>query len=266
MRHRVMAWVLAASAGLLLAPAGEAQTPEELQALSKDVEALKAGQAAMQKELEEIKGLLRAARAAPAAPARPPGPEKSTAVLSLAGGFVKGEETAKVTLLEFTDYQCPFCGRYFRQTWPELDKEYVQTGKVRYVVRDMPLEQIHPLALQAAEAADCAGEQGKFWAMHDRLFANQTALTRKDLTAHAEAVGLDAKAFAKCVDSAKNAVKVRTDAIDATRAGARGTPTFYVGLTEPQRLELKAAWVIRGAQPYAVFKQAIDALLASAQQ
>jgi protein-disulfide isomerase len=263
----MLGWVVVAGLGLLQAPVAVAQTSAELQGLSKDVEALKAGQAAMQKELEEIKGLLQAGQAAAPAPAgRPPGAEKSTAVLSLAGGHVKGEATAKVTLLEFTDYQCPFCGRYFRQTLPQLDKEYVQTGKVKYVVRDMPLEQIHPLALKAAEAANCAGEQGKFWPMHDRLFENQTALTRKDLQAHAEAVGLDAKAFAKCVDSAQETVKVRTDTIDATRAGARGTPTFYVGLTEPNQLELKAAWVIRGAQPYEVFKQAIDSLLASTQQ
>ena len=110
------------------------------------------------------------------------------------GAPSRGKADARVTIVEFTDYQCPFCSRYVRETYPQLDKEYVQTGKVKYVLRDLPLEAIHPLAMKAAEAAHCAGEQGKYWEMHDRLFANQTELARTDLAKHAQALGLDAAA------------------------------------------------------------------------
>ena len=167
-------------------------------------------------------------------------------------------------MLEFTDYQCPFCSLHKRQVWPQLEQEYIKTGKVKLVLRDMPLEQIHPLALKAAEAARCAGEQSKYWEMHDRLFANQSALARKDLSTYAGAIGLDVAAFDKCVDSSKETAKVRNDTVDSTRAGARGTPTFFLGLTDPNSSELKAVRVIRGAQPYSAFKEAIDNLLATA--
>src|SRR5262249_24992375 len=151
----------------------------------------------------------------------------------------------------------------YRQTWPQIEADYVKTGKVRLVLRDMPLEAIHPQALKAAEAARCAGEQGKYWEMHDRLFANQGALQRKDLSGHAQALGVDVAQFDKCVDSSVETAKVRQDTTDSARAGARGTPTFYLGLTEPNSSELRAVRIIRGAVPYATFKEAIDGLLAS---
>lgn len=246
-----------------------AQSSDDVRALTKDVEALKAGQAAMQKELQEIKSLLQgapqqAAQAPAAANARAPGAETIDMMLSIAGAPAKGDDKAKVTLLEFTDYQCPFCSRHFRQIWPQIEQNYIKTGKVKLVLRDMPLEAIHPQALKAAEATHCAAEQGKFWEMHDRLFANQTALQRNDLTAHAQALGLDVASFDQCVDGAKESARVRQDIVDSSRAGARGTPTFFIGLTEPNSSQLKAVRVIRGAQPYSSFKDAIDALLASA--
>ena len=265
MTHKFVALAITAVVGLFLAQTGAAQSAGELRALSKEVEALKAGQAAMQKDLQEIKSLLQGAQAAPApAPTAGRGAEPTDVVVSIAGAPVKGESGAKVTLIEFTDYQCPFCSRHFRQTGQLLEQEYIKTGKVKLVLREMPLEAIHPQALKAAEAAQCAGQQGKYWEMHDRLFANQNALARKDLSESAKALGLDVAAFDQCVDSGKQTARVRNDLVDATRAGARGTPTFYLGLTEPNSLELKAQRILRGAQPYAVFKEAIDGLLAAA--
>jgi protein-disulfide isomerase len=234
-----------------------------VRALGKEIEALKAGQAAMQKDLQDIKGILQGAQAA-RAPAAPPGPETVDMLLSVANASIKGEKTAKVTLVEFTDYQCPFCSRYYKQTWPQLERDYVSTGKVRLALRDLPLEAIHPQAFKAAEASHCAAAQGKFWAMHDTLFANQSALSRKDLTAHAQTLGLDVGAFDQCLDSGQTAAAIRQDLADADKAGARGTPTFFVGLTEANGTQVKAVRVIRGAQPYAAFKEAIDGLLASA--
>jgi protein-disulfide isomerase len=268
MTHKWVAWAITVALGLFLSQTGAAQSADELRALGKDVEALKAGQAALQKDLQEIKSLLQqgaqAQAQAPQPAARAPGAETIDFTLGVAGAPVKGENGAKVTMVEFTDYQCPFCSRHFRQVWPQIEQDYIKTGKVKLVLRDMPLEQIHPQALKAAEAARCAGEQGKYWEMHDRLFANQSALGRKDLTAHAQAVGLDGGAFDQCVDSARETPKVRNDVIDATRGGARGTPVFFLGLTDPNSPDLKAVRLIRGAQPYAVFKEAIDNLLAAA--
>src|SRR5262249_21753662 len=159
-------------------------------------------------------------------------------VLSLAGAPVKGDQAAKVTLLEFTDYQCPFCSRHFRQVWPQIEQNYIKTGKVKLVLRDMPLDAIHPLALKAAEATHCAAEPGTSWEMHDRLFVNQNALARKDLSVHAQALGLDVTTFDQCVDSAKETARVRKDVADSGTAGARGTPTFFIGLSEPNSSQL----------------------------
>ena len=123
---------------------------------------------------------------------------------------------------------------------PQIDNDYVKTGKIRYVLREFPLESIHPLAFKAAEAANCSGEQGKYWEMHDRLFANQNALAAQQLSGHADAVGLDGQKFKTCLDSGKYAAKLRKDLADAQKAGATGTPTFFIGLTDPKGSEIKA--------------------------
>jgi len=113
---------------------------------------------------------------------------------------------------------------------PRIDAEYIKTGKLKYIVRDFPLESIHPRAFKAAEAAHCAGEQGKYWEMHDRLSANQRQLAPGDLTSHAQAVGPDAAAFQGCLDSGKYSAHIRTDMLAGQRAGVRGTPTFFLGV------------------------------------
>ena len=120
-----------------------------------------------------------AAAAAPAAPAPLP------ATIGIGSAPVIGRADARLTIVEFSDFECPFCGRFNRDTFPQLKSEYIDTGKVRYVFRNFPLERIHPRAMKSAEAGACAHLQGKFWPMHDRLFANQQALTEPDLVAHA---------------------------------------------------------------------------------
>jgi protein-disulfide isomerase len=130
------------------------------------------------------------------------------------GAQSQGDTTAKVTLIEFSDYQCPFCGRYANETYTKLIDQYVKTGKVRYVLRNFPLAQMHPLAEKAAEAAECAGEQGKYWEMHERLFKNQQALDAKEMTGHAAVLGLDQAKFQLCLDGGKFAA-VPLDLVDA---------------------------------------------------
>ncbi len=257
MRRTACAVSLAVAALLAVDPGpGLSQTSEELQALRNDIEALRAGQAALGRELEEIKGLLRA-RAAP--PATAP----SNAVLNIKDHPFKGDRNARVTLVEFSDFQCPYCGRYVRDTLPQLEREYVATGKVKYVVRDFPLRSIHAQAFKAHEAARCAGEQGRYWEMHDRLFTNQRALDVPQLLEHAQAVNLDLPSLLQCLASDQEADKVRHDVAEGQAAGVRSTPTFFIGLTEPDEAPIKAREVIVGARPYAVFNEAIETLLSS---
>jgi protein-disulfide isomerase len=247
--------VLVASTCLSVLP-GSAQSSDELRALRKELEAIKEGQARLQKDVQDIKILLQGARVAAPAPSQP-----ANVVLTLDGDPAKGDKNARVVLVEFTDYQCPFCARHVRDTFPQIDTEYVKTGKLRYVTREFPLESIHPQAFKAAEAALCAGDQGRYWEMHDRLFANQRALMPEQLSSHAQAVGLDEAKFTRCLDGGAKAVKVRKDLADGAKAGVNGTPAFFLGVADGA--SVKVTRVIKGAQPFASFKEAIDAALAA---
>jgi protein-disulfide isomerase len=228
------------------------QSADDINNLRKQVDALGEEQKAIRKELDEIRNLLAGRQSS--AP--------SNVDLSVEGAQFKGEQTAKVTLVEFLDYQCPFCKTYFNQTMPQLLMEYVRTGKVKYVVRDFPLQAIHPLALKAAEAARCAGEQNKFWLMHDQLMANPSSLERRNLSMNAQNLGLDVVSFEKCLDSDKYATKIDQDIADGTKAGVDGTPTFFLALTDPQVPTIKFAQRIEGLVSFPELKQAIDGLLA----
>jgi protein-disulfide isomerase len=248
---------------LLLQASGQAQEPtiatlqQQIEKLNASQDALRKQVLGMQQQLTEMMTLLQARPAAPAAaPAEPPLP----AEVATAGAPVKGAPTAPVTLVEFSDFQCPFCGRHFRDTYGQLDREYIATGKVRYVFRHLPLERIHPQAFRASEAAECAGAQGKFWEMHDVLFANQQALMPPDLARHAQGLKLDLARFNACLEG-QTAARIRQDMTLAVEAGVRATPTFIVGTTLPGG-RVKVVRRLSGALPFATFKGAIDSLLA----
>ena len=240
---------------LLSASPIHAQQQSATDDLRKEIQALTQTVKEMQKELQEIKALL--LRRAPAAPTE-------NVVLDLSNQPSKGEATAKVTLVEFSDFQCPFCGRHVRDTATQIDKEYVSTGKLKHVFMDLPLENIHKIAFKAAEAAHCAGEQGKYWEMHDRLFENQNKL--QPFASHAEVLGLDVTKFEECVNSGRQAAAIRQDMAEAQKAGVTGTPTFFLAYTDPKSSKVKTVRRLTGAQPYATFKMEIDKLLASEPQ
>lgn len=169
---------------------------------------------------------------------------------------VLGKKDAKVTLIEFTDYQCPFCARHFTQTFSQIKSEYVDTGKVKYIVRDFPLS-IHPNAPKASEATECAEDQGKFWEMHDAIFQKQSlwgsAPNAPELfKQYATELGLNATDFSNCLDSGKYIAEVQKDFADGSSGGVTGTPAFFVNGKK-----------LSGAQPFASFKAAIDAELAA---
>jgi protein-disulfide isomerase len=170
-----------------------------------------------------------------------------------------GRSDAPVTVVEFSDYACPFCQRFFATTFPLLKKDYIDTGKVRYVFRDFPLE-MHPEARKAAEAAHCAGEHGKYWEMHDVLFQNQSALAPAQLAEYAGRIGLDGAKFDRCLSSGRHSARVRRGLADGVAAGVHGTPGFVIGKTKPGNVVEGTS--LRGAQPLASFRQIIDQTLA----
>jgi protein-disulfide isomerase len=230
-------------------PAQAQQT--SMDELKKEVETLNQNMNAMQRDLQEIKALLQNRMQV-----NPP----PSVVLNLDKRPVKGEGTAKLTLVEFLDYQCPYCGQFSRETMPQIDRDYIQTGKVRYVVVNMPLAAMHKSAFKAAEAAACAGEQGKFWEMHERLFNNQQIIDQ--WKTHAEAIGLDMDKFEQCLDTDRQAAQVRSDIAEAHDAGVTGTPAFFLAFTDPKSATIKTITKLVGSQPYASFKAAIDKQLA----
>jgi protein-disulfide isomerase len=226
--------------------------PSEVDALKEDVARLKTELAEIKKQLADMRQLVSqrpaAARQAPDVPTK----------VSVADNPSLGKADAPITVIEFSDYQCPFCQRFVRNTLPALKTNYIDTGKVHYVFRDFPLA-MHRQARKAAEAAHCAGEQGKYWEMHDVLFNNQQALAVEDLKEHASSLDLESTAFDNCLAQGKYAAEIDKDFADGSAAGVTGTPSFFIGKTEPNgTIE---GTLIRGAQPITAFRQVIDGLL-----
>ena len=163
-----------------------------------------------------------------------------------------GNEDAPVTIIEFSDYECPFCGRFWSQTLPLIKSEYIDTGKVRFVYRDFPLSSIHPMAQPAAEAAECVrdeagGSDAAYFEYHDKIFANQASLSVSSLKQWAQELGYN---IDSCLSSGKFTSEVQKDLADAQSAGGRGTPFFVIN-----------GIPISGAQPFSVFQQAIESEL-----
>ena len=235
-----------------------AGSSEDVSSLKSEIEVLKQGQKSMQKDLNDIKSLLKGLTARRGRAQQPFKP----ADITIDGSPVMGQADAPVTMVEFTDYQCPFCRRYSNGTFPQIIKDYVKTGKVRYVVRQFPLKAIHPKAVKASEASLCAGDQGKYWEMHDRIFQKTKAFEQKEWVRHAEALGLDMGSFKDCLENGKKTQKVNRDLKEGTALGMRGTPGFFFGRTDPDNPnKFKAVQMIRGAHPYPQFKQIIEKLL-----
>ena len=166
-----------------------------------------------------------------------------------------GSPDAPVTIIEFSDFQCPYCERFYSQTFEQLKTNYIDTGKVRFVFKDFPLS-FHEKAMPAALAAECAGEQGKYWEMHDKLFGEQQRWVKSDkpndvFKEFAKELGVDTDKFNECLDSQKYLAEIREDQQEGLAAGVQGTPAFFIN-----------GQFLSGAQPYQVFQQVIDQILA----
>jgi protein-disulfide isomerase len=190
---------------------------------------------------------------------------RKSPIVDLAGVPWRGGRDAIVTLLEYSDYECPYCIRHFQQTMPELEANYIRPGKIRYAFRDNPVDQLHPQAIRAHEAARCAGDQGKYWEMHGRLFTGPGTHADEALIAHAQALTLALPDFQSCLTDGRHTTEIRRTSAEASSFGANGTPAFFLGLRDPATDQVRLMRAITGAQPYEVFAQAIEAMLKQAQ-
>ena len=163
---------------------------------------------------------------------------------------IKGDVNAPVTIIEWSDFECPFCTRFYTETFGQVEKEYISTGKVRFIYKDFPLN-FHANAQKAAEAAECAGEQEKYWEMHDKLFEEGVSGGVASFKQFASDIGLNTAKFNDCLDSGEMASEVQEDFSEGSAAGISGTPGFIIN-----------GKLVSGAQPFEVFKQIIDGELA----
>jgi protein-disulfide isomerase len=221
---------------------------EQLQELRNELRALRSEMGELKKEVSDIHRVA----------VRPPEPPAPTTA-ELGDKAIMGNPEATVAIIEFSDYQCPYCKRFQRQTFPRIKKNYIDTGKVRYVFRDFPLQQIHSEASSAAVAANCSGQQGKFWEMHGALFNAQGRLGLNLYKAKAEELGLNLEDFESCLADPVQAEKVNEELLYGQSLGIRGTPHFLLGRIEGGRIVDVTR--ISGARPFQAFATAIDSLL-----
>ena len=243
-------------------PALAASTKDEIKGLKEEINTLQQGQEEIQNNLAEIKKLLeQGAARAPAAPAAKTAFEPTDILVGDVA--LLGNADAGVTMIGYSDYQCPYCSRHATKVLPKIVEQYVDSGKLRIVMREYPIESIHPRAFAASLTALCAGAQGKYWEMHDLIFTNQKSLSDDDFKAHAETLGMDATAFEACLADENSSRRIRVKLQEGQRVGVSGTPSFVVGLTDPEDSnKVHVTKFVRGAQPLEVFTEAIDELLA----
>ena len=224
-----------------------AQTPNDQAPLTRQQ-----GEQILQ-ELRQIHQLLdRQAKAAPQEEA----PTKAK-IADLSGVPMLGSKTAPITIVEFTDYQCPYCQRFHTAAFPEIKKAYIDTGKVRFYSKDLPLD-FHPNAMRAAMAARCAADQGKFWELRDTMAANPNSLDMDHILSFAANLKLDTQALRGCIESNKYKDPVQTDVLEAMRIGANGTPTFVVGASTGNGVDGE---LVVGALPFPMFDAKLKELI-----
>jgi protein-disulfide isomerase len=243
------------------------QQEEDTIALKNDIQQLKAQQQLILDRLDELKKLLNS-RGGNAQPAL-----KVPDTMGVDGELFRGEATAPVAIIEYADIECPFCRHFERDIYPRVFDDYIKTGKARLYYRDMPLP-FHEHAVPAARAAHCAGEQGKFWEMHDSLFTDKipipdpngrsSGLATSDIDERAAKLGLDTVKLGACIASARFADVIKHSSEEAAKMNIEGTPTFVIGTIGPNGNIVSVKKTIVGAQPFGAFKAAIDPLLAPA--
>jgi protein-disulfide isomerase len=258
---------LSAAAAIAQQSSSQKQS-EDVVTLKNDVQQLKAQQQLILDRLDELKKLLNSKRGD-----NPQLAIKVPDTVGVGGERFRGEATATVAIIEYGDIECPFCRRFKQDIYPRIVDDYIKTGKARFYYRDMPLT-FHEHALPAARAEHCAGEQGKFWEMHDSLFTDKLGtigpggrkamLAQSDIDERARALGLDTAKLDDCIASSRYADLIKRSSEEAAKMNIEGTPTFLIGTIGPNGNIVSVKKPLVGAQPFEVFKSLIDPLLSPA--
>jgi protein-disulfide isomerase len=242
------------------ATAQQTNNPDDIKEILIQLKDVKASQASMQRDIQEIKVAVRGRQAAP------PQVVPTNLVVNVEGHAFKGAPEAQLVMIEFTDYQCPFCRRYYSNTFSKIDTDYIQTGKLKYYVFNSPLP-MHKDAPMAAQASVCARDQKKFWEMRDSLFSQEgaAALSREALDKKAKELGLNETVFQACLNGGQHTNEIDSDISIAQKLGM-GTPSFLFGVVEPTGGKVRGKQIMAGARPYDDFKSMIDELLSAKPQ
>jgi protein-disulfide isomerase len=228
--------------------------------IQKQLDQLKAGQERLSRQVGEIKTLLERLTGTPTnGSGNPTVPTVVSA--NVHGEPFRGTNSARVAIIEYSDFDCSFCGRYARTVFPRIESDYIQSGKIKYFFRDLP-EPGDTNAWFKARAARCAGDQGKFWQMHDLLFANQPATSPEVITL-TQALGIDMREFNQCISSEKYLENIRRSVAGAKRMGLYGTPAFLIGSLSDDGDFMRVNRVLVGAETYDSLKSVLDELLDS---
>jgi len=263
-RAVILAILLSLWTARLGAQAAVAAEPRDASpSLQEQVDALREGQRRILQELAELKNLVQENGARGETPAKPAAAEPKVIALNVRGEPFRGDAKARVALVEFSDFECSFCAKYVRETFPRIDKAYIQTGKIKYLFRDLP-DPLDTNALLKARAARCAGEQGKFWEMHDRLFAAQSETNSQDILAPAGALGLDIAKLNACLSTERYVQSIRSSMAGAKRNGIYGTPAFLIGTASEDGNYIWATKLVVGGDSFEVLQADLDEVLASA--
>jgi protein-disulfide isomerase len=207
-------------------------------------------------ELKQIRQTLEKMQSPQAAPA----PDDKVSYKLSPGGFSMGDAKAPLVMVEYTDFQCPFCQQFHNQAFAQIKANYIDTGKIRFVSRDFPLD-FHDNARRAASASRCAAEQGKYWEMRHVMIVNADQLKPDSLASYAGQVKMDVAKFKSCLDADKFKAQIDQDVAEGGVAGVQGTPSFVIGRLENDKL---SGVRLVGAMPYAQFDAKIQEMLEQA--
>ena len=201
-------------------------------------------------ELRELRKLVEANKPLPPAP-----PQPIRGTVDVGDAPLMGDQHAPLTIAEFTDYQCPFCERFYKETFPEIKKTFIDSGMARFYVMNFPLTEIHANAMSAAEAARCAKDQGKFWQFHEHLQTSREHLDLESVIQFAADQGVNIPVFRECVTSKKYQNEIQQTLRMAQTKGTQGTPTFFVGKSTPEGVDGE---IIVGAVPFETFEKSLQ--------
>lgn len=228
--------------------------------LQQQLDELRTGQQRLQRQVDELQRQLKEVQSSTATnAAAAPTP---VFTLNVHGELFRGGSAAKIGLMEFSDFECSYCGKFARELYPGIERDYIKPGKIKYFFRDLPAQE-HRHAMDAARAVRCAGDQGRFWEMHDLLFSAQAALEKTNLAFYAQSLGLDTSMFSQCLEDEGYAESIRASVAGAKQIGIHGTPAFVVGTLSEDGDFLRVGQILVGGDSDADLRSALDELLSN---